>query len=67
VIAKKFSSETHCLELTCALGDSYSAGGSLQIGAGLGLIEQKVAANFLAVSTDPSGSSSALIIRDFNA
>jgi 3-oxoacyl-[acyl-carrier-protein] synthase II len=67
VIADRFSSETHCLELTNALGDSYSAGGSLQIGAGLGLIQHKIATNFLTVSTDLTGSSSALIIRDFNA
>ena len=67
VIANKFSKKTRCLELTNALGDSYSAGGSLQIGAGLGLIEQKMASNFLTVSTDPTGSSSALIIRVLSA
>jgi len=67
VIETNFGHKMRCLDLTNALGDSYSAGGSLQIGAGLGLIEQKIVSNFLTVSTDPSGSSSALIIRDLSA
>jgi 3-oxoacyl-[acyl-carrier-protein] synthase II len=67
VIETNFGRKIRCLDLTNALGDSYSAGGSLQIGAGLGLIEQKIASNFLTVSTDPCGNSSALIIRDLNA
>jgi 3-oxoacyl-(acyl-carrier-protein) synthase len=53
------------LDLGSVLGDSYSAGGSFQIAAGLGLIKQKAVRKVLAISIDPCGNCSALIISAY--
>jgi 3-oxoacyl-[acyl-carrier-protein] synthase II len=58
-----FGSEVPISDFRSLLGDSYSAGGSFQIIAGLGFLEQKLAKNFLTISIDPCGNCSALIIK----
>jgi 3-oxoacyl-[acyl-carrier-protein] synthase II len=63
VISAHFGPEIRVSDLRSVLGDSYSAGGSFQIIAGLGLLEQGLARNVLATSIDPCGNCSALIVR----
>lgn len=62
-IEKIFPSNICKTDLRPQLGDSYSAGGSMQIGAGLRLINQNLANNILITSIDPAGNNSALIIK----
>jgi 3-oxoacyl-[acyl-carrier-protein] synthase II len=62
-IDKIFPSTICKTDLRPQLGDSYSAGGSMQIGAGLRLINQNLANNILITSIDSAGNNSALIIR----
>jgi hypothetical protein len=53
-------------DLRPLLGDSYSAGGSMQIGASLRLINQNLSNIILTTSLDPAGNNSALLIRNAN-
>jgi 3-oxoacyl-[acyl-carrier-protein] synthase II len=62
-IEEIFTSNISKTDLRPLLGDSYSAGGSMQIGASLRLINQNLANTILITSVDPAGNNSALIIR----
>jgi 3-oxoacyl-[acyl-carrier-protein] synthase II len=64
-LSSKFGSDIRALDFRSALGDCYSAGGSLQVGAALGIINQSSVNNALVVATDPSGNCSALVIKRF--
>lgn len=48
------------------VGDSYSAGGSMQIGAGLYFINKNLVDTILVTSLDPAGNNSAIIISRCN-
>lgn len=61
-----FSSDVPRIDLRPFVGDSYSAGGSMQIGASLRLIEHNLGNIVLNVSLDPAGNNSALIVKDLN-
>jgi 3-oxoacyl-[acyl-carrier-protein] synthase II len=63
VISSLFGKKVITFDIYNLLGDSYSAGGSLQIAAGLGLISNGSVKTFLTVSQDACGNNSALIIR----
>jgi 3-oxoacyl-[acyl-carrier-protein] synthase II len=63
VLIDYFGTEMPTSDLSKKMGDSYSAGGSLQIGAGLRLIQENLAKNILTISLDPCGNYSALIIK----
>jgi 3-oxoacyl-[acyl-carrier-protein] synthase II len=62
VLNDTFGPMTPTSDLRPLLGDSYSAGGSLQIAAALGVLDRKLAENILVVSLDPCGNSSVVII-----
>ncbi|NVM20212.1 MAG: hypothetical protein HWN68_00345 [Desulfobacterales bacterium] len=53
-------------DLRPLLGDSYSAGGSMQIGTSLRIISRNPADTILITSLDPAGNNSALIIRSIS-
>lgn len=61
-IENLFSSEIPNTDIGPYVGDCYSAGGSMQIGAGLALIDKGLANTVLNISLDPSGNNSAIII-----
>jgi len=65
VLESLFRPETQRVDLRDSLGDSYSAGGSFQVGAALGFLEQGTGNNILITAIDPSGNASALIIKRY--
>lgn len=65
-IEEIFTSNIPQADLRPLLGDSYSAGGSMQIGESLRLINQDLSNTVLITSLDPAGNNSALIIRKSN-
>jgi len=61
-IANLFSPEVPQTDIRPYVGDSYSAGGSMQIGAALDLIIRHSAKKILVTSLDATGNNSAIII-----
>ena len=61
-IANLFSPEISQTDIRAHVGDSYSAGGSMQIAAGLDIINKRLASTILVISLDFSGNNSAAII-----
>ena len=65
-VASLFSPGISQTDIRPHVGDSYSAGGSMQLGAGLRLISQKLANVLLITSIGIDGNNSALIIKGAN-
>lgn len=66
VVDHYFGTRPQQYDFSKNMGDCYSAGGSLQVGAALGLLEKKIANKILVVTIDPCYVSSAMIINRAN-